>query len=329
MKKLKIGMISFAHQHAIGYFNSLKSNPDVILTGIADPNYDRVKEYVENTGIKYFEDYKEMLFTDVDAVVICSENVYHAQITMDAARAGKNILCEKPLGISTEEMKQMVDTCREHNVQLMTAFPCRYLRPVVEAKKALDRGEIGKIIAIKGTNRGTMPGKWFIDAALSGGGAILDHTVHLMGIYNWFLNSRPVEVYAEMGTLFNDIKVDDSGMVHVKYEDGIMAVIDTSWSRPKSFPTWGDVSMEIIGTKGVITIDSFAQKNDIYSNKNTKAQWSYWGDNMDQFLIDDFVSAILHSTPVAINGQDGINSTAVALAAYESVKENAPVRISY
>lgn len=329
MRKLKVGMISFAHQHAIGYFKSLRSNSNVIITAISDTNYERVKDYVENTGIKYFNNYNELLITDVDAVVICSENVYHAQITIDAARAGKNILCEKPLGISTEEMKLMIDTCREHNVQLMTAFPCRYLRPVVEAKKALDRGEIGNVIAIKGTNRGTMPGKWFIDAAYSGGGAILDHTVHLMDIYNWFLNSRPFEVYAEMGTLFNDIKIDDSGMVHVKYENGVVAVIDTSWSRPKSFPTWGDVAIEIIGTKGVISIDSFAQKNDIYSNKNTRAQWSYWGDDMDQLLIDDFVRAILNSTNVAISGQDGLNSTAVALTAYKSVKESKPVKINY
>ncbi|WP_240413782.1 Gfo/Idh/MocA family protein [Paenibacillus periandrae] len=328
MNKIKVGIISFAHSHAIGYYHTLTARHDVIVAAIADEVRERVEPYLNN-DTSYYADYHEMLNQDLDAVVICSENVYHAQITKEAAIAGKHVLCEKPLGISVEEMHEMIQVCKQSGVELMTAFPCRFLPPVVKAREAVQRGEIGDIIAIKGTNRGSMPGRWFIDPALSGGGAILDHTVHLMDLYNWFLDSRPTEVYAEMGTLFHNIQVDDSGMVHVKYENGVFAVIDTSWSRPKSFPTWGDVGMQIIGTKGVITIDSFAQKNDIYSNHETKAKWSYWGDSMDQYMIENFILSIKEGKSVPVTGEDGLNSAAVALAAYDSVKQGKPVPIPY
>lgn len=327
-KKVKIGMISFAHGHANSYFQGFIQNPDVEIVGIADEKRSRVERHIEAHNIPYFEDYRELLKTDADAVVICSENVHHAQMTIDAAMAGKHVLCEKPLGISEEEMLQMIDVCKQQGVQLMTAFPCRYIPAVIQAKQAIDRGEIGEILAIKGTNRGTMPGGWFVDPALSGGGAVLDHTVHVMDLMNWMLGVKVSEVYAEAGTLFHDIPTDDAGMVHVKFENDVIGVIDTSWSRSKSFPTWGDVTMEIIGTKGVLSVDSFAQANEVYSDDNGKAAWSYWGDNMDKYLVKDFVTAMKENKPVAITGEDGFKSTQVALAAYESIRQGTTVKLA-
>ncbi|MNI11173.1 1,5-anhydro-D-fructose reductase [compost metagenome] len=261
----------------------------------------------------------------MDVVVICSENVHHAQITIDAAQAKKHILCEKPLGISLKEMEHMIAVCNENSVQLMTAFPCRYLAAVIQAKEAIDRGDIGEILAIKGTNRGTIPNGWFLDPELSGGGALLDHTVHVMDLMNWFTRSEVKEVYAYHATLFNEVNVDDTGMIHVKFANGVIGVLDTSWSRPKSFPTWGDVTMEITGTQGVISIDSFAQKNELYSDDNGKGIWSFWGDNMDQYLVKAFVHAIINDMPVPITGEDGLRSAEVALAGYTSMKLGQPV----
>ena len=77
-------------------------------------------------------------------------------------------------------------------------------------------------------------------------------------------------MYAHAETLFNDTEIDDAGMVHVKFANGVVAVLDPSWSRNRTFPTWGDVTLEIIGTKGVLNIDSFAQKNDVYSDVTGK-----------------------------------------------------------
>ncbi|WNQ10757.1 Gfo/Idh/MocA family oxidoreductase [Paenibacillus aurantius] len=326
MQQLKIGMISFAHGHANSYLQALVSIPEVKVAGIADENRDRVAKQTEHHGIPYYADYRELLKTDIEAVVICSENVHHLEHITEAARAGKHVLCEKPLCLSVQEMEEAIRVCSENGVQLMTAFPCRYLPAVVRAKEAVDRGDIGEIVAIKGTNRGSMPGRWFIEPGLSGGGALLDHTVHVMDLMNWFTGSRVTEVYAYAATRFHeDLAVDDTGMISVKFENGVFGVLDTSWSRPKAFPTWGDVTMEVIGTKGVLSIDGFAQSNELYSDEIGKGVWAYWGDSMDHYMVKGFVEALLEETPVPITGTDGLRSTEVALAGYESVSRGQPV----
>lgn len=329
MNKLKVGMISFAHGHAHSYLHALLALPQVEVVAIADEVKSRVEKIVEKHGIAYYEDYRDLLaVSEIDAVVICSENVHHARETIDSAKAKKHVICEKPLGISVAEMEQMIDACRDNGVQLFTAFPCRYLAAVVNAKAAVDRGEIGDILAIKGTNRGSMPGGWFVQPELSGGGALLDHTVHVMDLMNWFTGSKVTEVYAYAATLFHeDLKVDDAGMIHVKFENGTVGVLDTSWSRPKAFPTWGDVTMEIVGTKGSISVDSFAQKTELYSNEVGKGQYLPWGDSMDHYMVESFVNALLEGKPAPVSGVDGLRSAEVALAGYESVKTGQPVKL--
>ncbi|MCS7460331.1 Gfo/Idh/MocA family oxidoreductase [Paenibacillus doosanensis] len=324
--KVNIGVISLAHSHGRSYFRELASMPGVEIAGIADSDKLRAQPLADSHGASYYEDYRELLARpELDAVVICSENIHHAQLAIHAARAGKHILCEKPLGTTVPQMQAMIAASEENGVLLMTAFPCRYLPAVVQAKEAVDRGAVGDILAIKGTNRGSMPGGWFVDPALSGGGAVLDHTVHVMDLMRWFLGSEPARVYAEMGTLFHDLPVEDSGMVHVTFESGVIAVLDTSWSRSKSFPFWGDVTMEIIGTEGVISVDAFGQKNEVYSDEAGKAQWSHWGDRMDRYMLLDFVRAVRERGQAPISGEDGMRSAAVALAAYESVRRKASV----
>ncbi|RTE11716.1 Gfo/Idh/MocA family protein [Paenibacillus whitsoniae] len=326
MTTLKIGMISFAHGHAFSYLEALRALPHVEVRGIADEIASRVAAVTAQYGVPYYERHADLLAADIDAVVICAENARHAEITIAAAKAGKHVMCEKPLGLSVSEMETMIAACRESGVQLMTAFPCRYLAAVVAAKKAVDAGEIGDIVAIKGTNRGSLPSGWFVDPSLSGGGALLDHTVHVMDLMNWFTGSEVKEVFAHADTLFHEgLEVDDAGMIHVKFANGVVGVLDTSWSRNPAFPTWGDVTMTIVGTKGTIAVDSFAQKNELYSIDSGKGVWSFWGDNMDAHMMQAFVQALLDGTEVPITGEDGLRSTAVALAGYRSVASGQPV----
>ncbi len=89
-----------------------------------------------------------------------------------------------------------------------------------------------EIVAIKGTNGSTAPSGWFVDRKLSGGGALLDHIVHVMDLMRWITGSEPEEDYAYAANLFDEtIDVDDAGMIHVKFENGAFGVVDTSWSR--------------------------------------------------------------------------------------------------
>ena len=237
------------------------------------------------------------------------------------------MLCEKPLATSVADALAMIDACKRAGVQLMTAFPCRYSPVVQRMKAALESGEAGEIVAFRGTNRGRNPGGWFINKADSGGGATMDHTVHVTDLMRWILKDEVKEVYAEISNGIGHNDYDDVGFLTLTFQKGVFATLDASWSRPKAFPTWGDVTLDVITEKGTLSMDMFAQNLVLYSDKNNSVQWFNWGGNMDDGLVGAFAHAIAHGEPVPITGEDGLRAMEVALAAYQSAAQTAPVSL--
>jgi predicted dehydrogenase len=263
-------------------------------------------------------------------VVICSENAKHAEMCVAAAQAGKHILCEKPLATSVEDARLIVATAREFGIHLMTAFPCRFHPAAQKIKQTVSDGDLGALIAIQGTNRGTMPGGWFVEPVRSGGGALIDHTVHVVDLMRWLMPGAEVrEVYAEADTRFHDIPCEDCGLLVMEFDNGVMASLDPSWSRTKSFPTWGDVTMEVVGTQGVSHVDLFKQNLVWHSDTTLKTSWINWGSDMDQGLINEFVACLCADRPPSVTGEDGLRALQVALAAYESAASHRPVTVRY
>ncbi|CAM3779225.1 Gfo/Idh/MocA family protein [Alicyclobacillus pomorum] len=324
---MKVGIISFAHMHAYSYATCLKQLDNVELVAVADDNPLRVTEAAKQFGCAYYSDYRELLATDVDAVVVCTENAKHADVVVDAAKAGKHVLCEKPIATTLDDAHRMIDACREHGVILQIAFPVRFNTPMRRVKQMIDEGQLGRIVAMRGTNRGQNPGGWFVQKELSGGGAVLDHTVHVIDIMRWYLNSEVKEVYAEVDTRFSDIACDDCGLLMLEFENGVIASHDPSWSRSETFPTWGDVTLEIVGTQGVTRVDAFAQHLTVYSDLDNKVKHDFWGDEMDLGLVADFISCVREGRTPSITGEDGLRALQVALAAYESARLRKPVRL--
>jgi len=324
---VKIGIMSFAHIHAASYASCVNENPDAILVGVADDDPKRGKEMAERFETRFFPSYQALLEQEIDAVIITPENIKHRKLTLMAAEAGKHVLCEKPIATSTADARAMIDACREHNVKLMTAFPCRFSPPMVRVKEAVDGGAIGDILAMKGTNRGWMPGLWFIELEKSGGGAVIDHTVHVADLMRWVTRREPVEVYAEISNLMYHKDYDDCGMLTITFDNGIFSTLDTSWSRPRTYPTWGDVTLEITGTNGVILMDMFAQNIIHYADEKKRVDWVHWGDNIDYGLVNDFVTSVANDLPVSITGEDGMKALEVALAAYRSRDTGASVKL--
>lgn len=323
---MKVGMISFAHGHAYGYTEAIRQLEGVDLIGIADEDEERGREVSTQFNTKHYAYYEDLLDQDMDAVVITSENSNHHQHIVAAARKGKHILCEKPLAATTEDAKEIIAVCKENNVILQTAFPVRFNTPIVKAKSIIEKGELGNIIAIKATNRGTNPGGWFVDRSKSGGGAVIDHTVHVVDIIRWYMGAEVKEVYAEIDNLISDTAIDDCGLLTMEFDNNVFATLDCSWSRNDSYPTWGDVTLEIVGTNGTLSVDAFGQKTDVYSKDG--AQWDFWGDNMDYALVEDFISSVREGNSPSITGEDGLRALEVAIAAYESSEKKEPVKIT-
>ncbi|WP_066189734.1 Gfo/Idh/MocA family protein [Gracilibacillus timonensis] len=319
---MKVGMISFAHMHATAYAQYLRQHPDIEIIGIWDDHAERGREMAETYQTRFYHDLSQLLATEVEAVVICSENVKHKEHVIAAAQAKKHILCEKPIATSLDDAQAMIDVCNREQVTLQIAYPVRFSPVMQQVKNILEAQDIGDVVAINGTNHGQMPGSWFIDKAMSGGGAATDHIVHLLDVTRWLLNDEVKSVYAELDTKFHSIDVEDCGIVSLEMESGVIFTIDPSWSRPNVFPTWGDVTMEVVGTKGSLTIDAFKQHFLLYNDRENAVQQLPWVDDMDQGLVNDFVQCIQTKRPASITGEDGLRALEVVKAAYQSAEIN-------
>jgi len=326
--KLKIGILSFAHMHAASYAAALAAHPGAELVGIADADAERGREQAEAFGTRFFESEAALLDQHLDGVVVTSENVHHRRLVEMAAGAGvKAILCEKPLATTPEDAQAMIDVCRAAGVTLATAFPCRYSPAYQRLHVQVSAGAIGDVLAIRGTNHGKMPGGWFTDRALSGGGAVIDHTVHVADLNRHLLGRDALEVYAEIGSGFYHQEWEDTGFLSIRYDGGVFATLDTSWSRPASYPTWGDVTLQVLGTLGVLELDMLKQSLAAYG-ANGQGAWVPWGSDMDAGLISDFLKlASGQPAPLLATGEDGLAALAVALAAYRSADIGAPAAV--
>ena len=327
MTTVGIGIISFAHQHAVAYARFLREIPGVALVAIADDDEARGREAAARFGGEFYRDYRALLARDdIAAVIICAANAHHKSLTVAAARAGKHVLCEKPLATTRADALAMVAACREHGVKLQTAFPMRFSPPVIALREAVHSGAVGAPLAVMATNPGRMPGGWFADPGLAGGGATMDHTVHVADLLRWIFGREIVSVYAEIDTRIHPgLPVDDIGILLLGLEGGLPASLDASWSRPQSWPTWGGLTMDVIGDRGVVSMNAFNQNLQLFDDRRGSYTLQSWSAGGDPGLVRSFVDAVRNDTPPAVTGEDGLRAVEVALCAYESARRREPV----
>lgn len=325
----RIGILSFAHLHAHGYAAALNALPGAGLAGVWDDDPERGNEAAAQYGAPFEPSLEAFLASGLEGVIICAENMAHRRLVEAAAEAGLWILCEKPLAPRAQDAKAMIAACKKARVGLGTAFPCRFVPPLVAARDALASGEYGEVYAVACTNHGQNPGGWFNDPERAGGGAVMDHTVHVADLLRWMLGREFTHVYCEAGNQFHGgaLATDDIGSMHLEMQGGVQVSHLASWSRPKSFPTWGDVTMEFICENGVINLDAFNQKLDHYGEALGRHVYLPWGDNADLALVQDFAEAARDRRAPAVTGLDGLRATEVTEAAYKSIRTGKRVKI--
>lgn len=330
-KPIRIGILSFAHGHANSYARALRSLDGVELVGLYDNDKARGNAAATRFSTTFYAEPELLLAHSLDGAIICSENALHAPLVHLAAEWTRNILCEKPLATSAADGRAMIDHCRTKGVRLQTAFPVRFSPPIRHLKTMLDRHELGQVYGVKCTNHGSMPGGWFQDVQLAGGGAVMDHTVHVIDLLRWFWATEVEEVYAEIGTslLHPDAPIDDAGMLSFRLANGVYGTLDTSWSRPASYPTWGDVKIEVVAERGVVTVNAFRQQLSVSSDAWGKTRWIDWGSSMDDALIADFIEMIRSDRAPSISGEGGLAALEVALAAYQSSHTQRPITLAH
>ena len=325
---VRVGMVSFAHVHAPAYAAVLGDLDEADFVGLIDSDENRGREAAERFGVRYFED-ADSLFGAIDAVVVCSENKNHARDVIPALRGGVHVLCEKPISTTVDDAVAMMEASESSGSHLSIAFPVRYLPSIVRARQVVRGGSLGRVLAVNGANRGTIPGGWFLDPEIAGGGALMDHTVHVADLLRWMLDVEVKSVYAEVGTLFGAGKTDDAAILTLELEggsiaDGTFATIDPSWSRGEGYPVNADVRLRISGTTGVLDVDPFARPLRTFDHETRAPSWLYTGEDMNELMLVDFLRGVEEGDPACASGLDGLRALEVVLAAYASGENHKP-----
>lgn len=327
---LRIGFLGVAHMHAWGYCQGFKGLDVVEVSGVWDGQEQQASDFAANFKVPIY-DSQEKLLENCDAVVVCSENVNHFQHVMLAIEHKKHVLCEKPLVVNIEQGEQMIQAANAQGVILMTAFPCRYSPAFLRLRERIASGEIGTVLAVNATNRGSCPMGWFVDPELSGGGAMIDHVVHVADLLRTLFACEVTHVQAQIGNNMYGQEWDDTAMLTLELSNGVFATLDSSWSRHSSFKTWGDLTMSVVGEKGIIELDMFNQGFDVYRSHQTGSKShnvSPFGSDLDAALVKDFVACVQGGREVTTTGFDGLAATRVALAGYESSKTRSVAAVS-
>lgn len=325
----RVAILSVAHMHAHGYCRALQTLPDVQIAGVYDDDATRATTFAKEHDITYSADLGALL-SDSDAVIICAENRNHLRYIKEAAKHGKPILCEKPLSSDLETGYEISEVVQSSNVPFYLALPIRFVSSTQQARHAVTNGAIGRILAMQGTNHGSVPGGWFLDPSLSGGGAVADHVPHVVDLMRWISGQDVTEVYAEIQSGDFAPSIDDAAIVTMTWSDGTFSTLDPSWSRVSGmYPEWGDVTLEVVGTEGVVSVDAYAQKVDFYTDSAPNHRHVSYGDDADLHMVQEFVSCVRQGTPSNILAtlKDGMHALRVAHAAYESARTGQPVKL--
>ncbi|WP_144712883.1 Gfo/Idh/MocA family protein [Curtobacterium pusillum] len=336
---LKVGVLSFAHTHAVGYLSALAampevevrgSDPDGVSTGTA-PGELRGADLATALGVGYAASYDELLAWGPDAVVVTSENARHRELVEAAAAAGAHVLCEKPLATTWEDGLAIRDAVQRAGVTLMMAFPVRFASAFDRLRGTHRSGALGTVFSVRGANNGMLPSTrdWFTDPELSGGGAIVDHVVHIADLVDGLTGATPVSVTALANRVLHAdrARAETAGLVTVTYDSGMVAAIDCSWSRADTSPVWGGLTLDVAGTGGTVSVDFFGAAARGSGAADGRSIELRYGADHDLPMLRTFLDAARSGTQPQPDVEVGLRTLSIVLAAQESVRTGGTVPV--
>lgn len=342
MKQIGIGIIGSGFM-GLTYSEVLTKYcaEDAKLTAIAGGS--RAADLAKQYGVTCEASAETLIHRDdIQAILIATPHATHAQYALAAAKAGKHLLIEKPMASTVAECDAINTACEKAGVNCAIAFTQRFRKCNVVAKRLIDEGRIGRILLMKELalnpgGMGTLPA-W--QNTPENQGTLFGHGVHGIDRIRWFTGSEIKTVYARCGSIEPEVKVEGTSMLLMELADGATASLWESFQMPKpSFPRSG-FSAWIVGERGLIDLDAYGELRVATDGKwevvETQAPIDWAGKGkldpvrMQSYRdhMQDFLDSIREKRPPCASGIDGRQSVAVALAAYESSKRRAEVRMA-
>lgn len=354
-KAIKIGIIGsggIASSHASAYL----AMEGVQIVGIADVVPGKAQKFIDDLGIggaQAFENHKKMLELDIDGVSICTPNVFHHLTSIDALRAGKHVLVEKPLAVTLEQGIEMVQTAKETGKMLSVGFQPRYDPNMQKVTSIVQSGQLGDVyyVEVGGGRRRGMPGGTFINKELAGVGAMADIGTYSLDLaLNALGHPKPLTVSAFTSNYFgttplyhpeaDKFEVEDFGVAMIRLEGGIVLNFKTSWAM--HMDTLGptiflgkDAGLKLTSAgsgpwSGVWDggIGSMSIFHDV-ENEHTETKIPIEEHELNIFeeKVRDFVVAIKEGKPAPIPGEEILINQAIIDGIFRSSKEGREVDI--
>lgn len=346
MDKVRFGIIgcgTIAPWHA-GAINGLD---EAELVACCDIKKHRAQKLSEDYGNpRVYTDYIELLACDdIDAVCVCTPSGLHGEITIEAAKAGKHVMCEKPLEITLAKVDEMVEACREANVKLGVIFQRRTSPMWHKIKRAIESGSLGKMILGDAYLKYYRPQSYYDSSEwrgtweLDGGGALMNQGVHMVDILQWIMG--PVDtIYAQAGHLVRNIEVEDTACAVIKFASGAFGVLQGTTSV---YPGM-DHRLEFHGEHGTILVDGEnIVKWDVPGSEGCVCEENGNGGvdvrigtaateptsialEGHQAQIFDLCQAIKEDRDPMVTGEEAKKSVEIILAIYDSARTSLPLK---
>jgi Predicted dehydrogenases and related proteins len=333
---LGCGRISISHLDAI------KNAPDTELAAVCDIIEEKARHAAQQFGLEHwYTDLKDMLCKEeIDVICICTPSGMHCEHTEIAAKAGKHVLCEKPLDVTHEKVDRMIDVCNMANVLLGGIFQRRTNLAAINARNAIQTGKLGRIVMANARlnyyrsqeyyDSDSWRGTWKLD----GGGALMNQGIHGIDMLQWLVGDID-SVFARCATLARNIEVEDTAVVAVKFKSGALGTI----AGATSVYPGQDTVFTIHGEKGTISLgDQGFYIWDIMNSdeKPPEAGDGFGGTNCGWTannsghikLVQDMAEAVRTGTKPLIPGTEARKAVDLVLAIYESSRTDREVKVN-
>lgn len=315
MRKVNVGVIGVGAmgQNHVRVYSKIKNANLMAVSDLMKGTLAEVSKKYKTVG---YVDYDNVLkMQEIEAVSVCVPTTYHFEVVMSAIEQGKHVLVEKPIAFTLDEAKEMVDAARDAGVKLATGHVERFNPAVLEAKKLIDKGVIGKVVSASAKRVGPFPPR------IKDVGVTIDLAIHEVDIMFYLFDSPASRVYANMGSRLEKCEFEDHAELMMRFENGVIGILETNWLTP-----YKKRQLEITGAEGIISIDYIDQTVEVYGKNAQKVKVEHREPLKEE--LNSFLSAIIRDEEPKITGEDGIHALKVVLAAMKSAKSKIPVNMN-
>lgn len=308
IKKVKWGVAGLGRYSENNFIPSIPYLTRSTLVSVFSHDEQRAKFISEKFSVpNYFSDYDEFLKSDITAVYISSKNSDHYEQVIKAANAGKNILCEKPIALTSKQAQEMVEVCKKRGVKFGINYVHRLHPLAVKAKEILDKQMLGKLISIVITfNIELPPGENFrYSKEKSGGGALRDLGTHVIDLMRYF-GGEIIDITGNMDQIIYKSEVDDFASAIIKFQNGGYGYFNVSFNSRLAFN-----KIEIVGHSGALSIENLIgrkkhpPKLNILLEGDMRKSFRKRGNKL-HFLLRSVQRSFLKDEQLAISGVDGL-----------------------